>query len=311
LHEQHNRGTDGAGYILVPHWSPETPIVKRFLSPFHALTQLQKDIDMHCDMDGQASIAFHHRFPTSTANVEQCAHPIQSGKSFLIHNGIISNSWTLKAAHEKRGIIYATKHKDKFNDSESLAHEWTLALAKPKKKKKGNRYHIKAYGSFAFVRYDIERQAFMYGRNSGNPLQHVILDDGTLCFVSQSDYALAESKQWTSVEAGTLHILKVPSLEHEAHRFTHASPPPVVHTPYNHGGKGYSSYGGGKPYATDNWEDWEEWKDWETRTVTAQHNDATQSMFKPKETEIYIPAKYRVQSAHSEPHNGWLHIPKK
>lgn len=309
LHEQHRRGMDGAGYVLVLHSAPQSPIVKRFLSPFHALSQLSRDIDSIGRNERRVSLAFHHRLPTSTANVEQCNHPIQSGRSFLIHNGIISNSWTLKNEHERRGIVYATKHKDRFNDSEALAHEWTIALASPRKKRKGSRYHIKAYGSFAFVRYDIERKAFMYGRNSGNPLECAKLDDGTLCFVSQADHQLAPIGEWVSLDAGSLHVLRVPSLAHEVYKFSHAlpPPPPPVRTYKAKNHAPLPSYSG-KGFSFENWEDWDSCSD--AALMSSQRIDETTTMFKA-EADNYIPAKYRVQSKTKVKHNGWLFVPTK
>lgn len=117
-------------------------------------------------------IMFHHRNPTSTINVKRAAHPISTrdhyGKTqyILIHNGMISNSRSLKEEHEKLGIKYYAELQDKtFNDSEALA--WDVA-----EYLEGNQKSLEAYGMIAFICIKLngkKLEKLYFGRNS-NPL---------------------------------------------------------------------------------------------------------------------------------------------
>ena len=78
-----------------------------------------------------SEMLIHTRFPTSTDNVIESAHPfiVERGdrRFYFIHNGIINNSLELKAKHDLLGVGYEYKSLDvksgKFNDSEALAFE--------------------------------------------------------------------------------------------------------------------------------------------------------------------------------------------
>lgn len=96
-------------------------------------------------------VLFHHRYPTSTINVKNAAHPFTTKDYFgnvqyvLIHNGVIRNSHDLRDDHLLKGIEYGSTQKDgTFNDSEALL--WDVALTL-----EGDQKELKAYGSIAFI----------------------------------------------------------------------------------------------------------------------------------------------------------------
>lgn len=120
-------------------------------------------------------ILFHHRFPTSTDNVKNAAHPFSTKDFFgdreyiLIHNGVISNSHELANAHDKKGIVYESSQPDgRFNDSEALL--WDVALTI-----EGAQEEPRAIGTVAFImleksKSDPTKNKLHYYRNIGNPL---------------------------------------------------------------------------------------------------------------------------------------------
>lgn len=117
-------------------------------------------------------IMFHHRWPTSTINVKQAAHPFATKKYFgdnqyiLVHNGIITNAWELVDDHEQLGISYQSELQDgTFNDSESLL--WDVALYL-----EGKQTELKTTGQVAFVCIKLHKgklDKLFFGRNN-NPL---------------------------------------------------------------------------------------------------------------------------------------------
>lgn len=141
-------------------------------------------------------IVAHHRFPTSTLNVLECAHPILVKNDeldydyFVVHNGVIQNCDDLKKEHEKLGYEYNTlleteerveyRHRNggkyytsskksyEYNDSESLAIELARCFD-------GMTREIKTIGSVAFIAIQVSKETgkevkMFYGRNAGNPL---------------------------------------------------------------------------------------------------------------------------------------------
>lgn len=135
-------------------------------------------------------IMFHHRFPTSTINVKQAAHPFTTKKYFgdnqyiLIHNGHINNSYSLKSDHEKLGINYHSIVNEvtpsgynykKFNDSESLLWDFALTM-------EGKQEELKAYGGMAFICVKLHKnklEKLYFGRNT-NPIKMQIDDEGVI-----------------------------------------------------------------------------------------------------------------------------------
>lgn len=114
-------------------------------------------------------ILFHHRFPTSTINVAQAAHPMTTAKYFgdkqyiMVHNGVIKNADKLFVKHQELGIEYRTLLRDlTFNDSESLLWELALTL-------EGKQKDMAAIGNMAFVLLELDKHKLVkmhFGRNS-------------------------------------------------------------------------------------------------------------------------------------------------
>lgn len=125
-------------------------------------------------------LLFHHRLPTSTANVRKAAHPFATKKFFghnqyiLVHNGTITNYKELKPVHEKMGIHYQSVTKDgRFNDSESLLWDFALTM-------EGRQEKLAVKGGIAFICVKLVKgklDKLFFGRNT-NPLNMEITDDG-------------------------------------------------------------------------------------------------------------------------------------
>lgn len=190
-HAQKNRGSEGFGYIAFTDNTIRQ--YKRYQNEKDTLAALKRTDDTH--------VLFHHRYPTSTENVAETAHPIKVSHSeleydyYVTHNGVISNPDTLKAKHEKLGYKYSTaltiqyKTVDgtiynagtQFNDTEALAIELArnIELGTP----------IMACGSAAFIVLKVKKNskkvvALIYGTNGGNPLT-IDRSKGGLCIASE------------------------------------------------------------------------------------------------------------------------------
>lgn len=126
-------------------------------------------------------IMFHHRFPTSTANVKRAAHPISTKDYFgdtqyiMVHNGMIRNDDKLFEKHAELGIPYSTWLDDlSFNDSECLLWELALTL-------EGKQPKVETRGYLAFVMLKLVKGELttMYFGRDGAPL-HLFRDNGTI-----------------------------------------------------------------------------------------------------------------------------------
>jgi hypothetical protein len=87
----------------------------------------------------------------------------------VVHNGVVSNSYSLETEHKKLGIKYVSRQENgKFNDSEALAYDIALYL-------EGKQPNLKAQGSIAFIAVrrnkDGKPMQLFFGRNGGNPLK--------------------------------------------------------------------------------------------------------------------------------------------
>lgn len=164
--KQKSRGTDGFGFLAIN--DGKTTLKKEMFE--HQIMRDLKKIKA-------SEIIFHHRWPTSTPNTIETAHPIATKHDkykhnyHLVHNGIIFNDNELKVEHEALGIVYETKVSDKmFNDSECLLHDLALAIEGIKEIDK-----LKARGSIAFVLLQTskedEPEALYFGKNYGSPLK--------------------------------------------------------------------------------------------------------------------------------------------
>lgn len=178
---QKARGSNGFGYVSIKEGKLAEHILQE---KEHDIRKLVKDNFTH-------EMLFHHRLPTSTANLYEAAHPIEVDndslkyKYFVAHNGVISNSKELYDKHIKLGFQYTTELRKetriitrdrqihdsvevKFNDSESLAIELARYV-------EGISDSIDTRGSVAFVMFQISKEdaslvRVFFGRNDGNPL---------------------------------------------------------------------------------------------------------------------------------------------
>lgn len=218
---QKSRGVEGFGFVCADN----NRIVYKRAQYEHEIKKKLKHAK------GSADILFHHRYPTSTENILEAAHPIKvSNKEleydyYVVHNGVISNCDTLKDKHEELGYKYNTevekyiqvKNKQskryitgsEYNDSESLAIE----LARYNEGLSGE---IGARGSIAFIMLQVEKRTqkpiyLHYGRNSGNPLgwtkdgDHMVLASLGVQSIAQDMYfTYSYHTQTTTVKECTI-----------------------------------------------------------------------------------------------------------
>lgn len=177
---QKTRGSEGYGYVDV-----------RKNGGFGGYVRAtdEEQITEALEENTNPFVIFHHRFPTSTKNIVEAAHPIKVSHPslkhdyYVIHNGIIWNADDLKSEHSKLGFTYSTTIVTKyvttvktytlptsaFNDSEALAVELALKI-------EGKKEAITCRGSIAFIALQVDKgsnkaTAMYYGRNSGSPLK--------------------------------------------------------------------------------------------------------------------------------------------
>lgn len=200
------------------------------------------------------SLMFHHRFPTSTRNRKSACHPFSTQNHFdsnyvLIHNGHVSNSRSLRLAHEKLGIEYHSwdQTEGKFNDSEALL--WDVALYLEGKQDK-----LEAYGGIAFVCLEIPKDKrkptkLHFARNT-NPL-NLLIEEQTIMLSSEGDGASAKPNTLYSLNYKTLKLeekeLKVPTTD-----------PNYVAPPYTPPTYSYGNYGGRQTFPSTWQERWED-----------------------------------------------------
>jgi predicted glutamine amidotransferase len=165
--KQAHRGQQGFGFYL-----PQTNRLTHHPAEdrIQALLKRVKD----------SEVLFHHRFPTSTANVKNACHPFSTKDFFgnrqfvMVHNGWLTNDYDLEAAHDKLGIKYVSLQPDgKFNDSEALLYDLALVVT-------GQQEEPKARGAVAFVmieRLDDEPVKLHFGRNT-SPLNMQVTEGG-------------------------------------------------------------------------------------------------------------------------------------
>ena len=176
---QKTRGTDGYGYIGIKQ-SGRITDTHRFMFE-HAMSTKLLDTKL-------STVLFHHRYPTSTPNVPEAAHPIRVTHDelkydyYVVHNGVINNDEVLKEKHEKLGYKYTTQLSCQlrtrkgqvyddgilWNDSEAFAIELARNI-------EGITGQCEARGSIAYIVLQVDKQtqvaqALYYGTNGGNPL---------------------------------------------------------------------------------------------------------------------------------------------
>jgi predicted glutamine amidotransferase len=200
--EQESRGTEGFGFVAV---KDGTVIGYHRAETFKEIeAQLEK-------YESATEILFHHRYPTSTENIAEQAHPIfvsnpqLKSDYYVVHNGVLRDYTKKKTEHNALGFVYNTEaqvkeivsfangkeyevtHANSYNDSEVLAVEfarWNEGLTDT----------IDVTGSVALVAYEVDKEtqkvkALHFGRNSGNPL--VLWSDSV-----QHDYHLEDYENY-------------------------------------------------------------------------------------------------------------------
>lgn len=165
---QRSRGTEGFGFFL-----PEQDRLAHNTKEQRILKLLQ-------DQRYQATeVMFHHRFPTSTDNVQNSCHPFSTRANkhvfdhnyVLVHNGVVTNASTLKIKHEALGISYVSEgHDGRFNDSEALLYDVALYL-------EGKQDKLEAAGSIAFICKREDGKTY-FARNYGSPLVYELTSRG-------------------------------------------------------------------------------------------------------------------------------------
>lgn len=178
---QKARGSEGFGFVSMQD-GKIVDIVRR---------QNESEIKLDLMSEVSDTILFHHRYPTSTINLPELAHPIHvknvllKNEYYVVHNGVITNDDELKTKHEKMGFVYTTnvseyttysvngnvynsdESVESFNDSESLAIELALYF-------EGIVTEIGTKGNVAFIALEVDKKGNVlnthYGRNEGNPL---------------------------------------------------------------------------------------------------------------------------------------------
>ena len=130
--ENHGRLVSSIAPESLEHWlSREFPLVH--------LLSTGRSIEVYKDMGHPAEIARRYRFgglaashcvghtrmATESAVSPAHAHPFTAGEDFcLVHNGSLSNPWSLRRRLEKRGIVFETD-----NDTEAACRflEWRMS----------------------------------------------------------------------------------------------------------------------------------------------------------------------------------------
>lgn len=122
----------------------------------------------------QSEILFHHRFPTSTANVRNACHPFSTKDRYKhnyvgVHNGVLWNDDIVAKQQMAEGVSYVSKQSTgSFNDSEVLIYDLADVI-------EGRKDKLSVEGSIAFIVVQLDkkgnRKALYFGRNTGNPLK--------------------------------------------------------------------------------------------------------------------------------------------
>lgn len=164
-------------------------------------------------------LMFHHRNPTSTINVRRAAHPFSTGNYFgdtryvMVHNGHVSNSYSLKKQHDALGINYTSVlDNGTFNDSEALMWDLSLTL-------EGKQDKLKAYGGIAFVAVKLvkgEVTHIYFGKNYRSPLNLYREAEGILLSSEGAGDEIKDNTLYTynyKLNRLTNRYLKVPAFD--------------------------------------------------------------------------------------------------
>lgn len=240
--KQRERGFEGFGYITISD-TGTVEAHKRFQHEEEMLEAIKKETSKH--------ILFHHRYPTSTVNVKETAHPIPVAHEelkysyYVIHNGVISNHAGLKAKHEALGYKYSTELETiyrtasgaeyaldgEYNDSESLAIELCRTI-------EGLQSEVCAEGSASYMVLQVKGKkaiAIYYGTNGGNPL--TVSNGGGICIASEGG---------KRITANICYRISIPNGDTKTMPVPFANPYPVKkigYSEYEHYPNGYDTAG--------------------------------------------------------------------
>jgi hypothetical protein len=240
--KQKHRGEDGYGFVAIGKRG-KVESVQRF--------QFEHEAQKALESITAPQVLLHHRYPTSTPNLAEMAHPIDVSHAELqfdylvVHNGIITNADDLKDKHEKLGYKYTTLLKQSyktvggavytvapaFNDSEAFAIELARTID-------GLQGVAGAEGPIAYIAVQVEKKtdkamAVYYGTNGKNPL----------CITEHTDFIALASEGGKGIEGHICYRLDV-----ETHAITEApeiklvghDAPIVKRYPYPYQDSGYS-----------------------------------------------------------------------
>lgn len=241
---QRGRGSDGFGFYI-----PQHDRLTHNAREGRILSLLRRD--------KSEEVLFHHRFPTSTANVRNACHPFSTKDVFdnnyiVVHNGVLYNEDELKKEHDKLGIKYVSEQESgRFNDSEALTYDIARYL-------EGHKKGISAEGSIAFIALKRDKSGkaskLFFGRNSGNPL---------VMKKTKHSITLSSEGKGKSIDANYLYCFDYDTLE-VTKRY--------LYIPLGWSGSYTSSYSTmGKGLSTSYYED----DEFEMMTNTDTHNNAT------------------------------------
>lgn len=197
---QRHRGTNGFGFFL-----PASNRLTHNVKEGRILSLLKHRED-------ESEVLFHHRFPTSTANVRNACHPFSTKDVFennyvVVHNGVLRNESELKKKHDTQGIGYVSlQDNGRYNDSEALAYDVAQYL-------EGFKDTIDATGSIAFIAIKRDKAGkpvtLFFARNSSSPLK-MKRTRFSLTLSSEGEGELVDTNTLYSMSYDTLEITKRP-----------------------------------------------------------------------------------------------------
>lgn len=202
---QRQRGTEGFGYYI--------PATDRLTHNPQERRLLDNLLSHKAD-----EVLFHHRFPTSTPNVQNACHPFSTNANkelfkhnyVLVHNGYLSNDYDLQDEHERLGIKYVSDQPNgQFNDSEALLYDVALYL-------EGKQDKLQAKGAIAFVVIERDETGtpvkLHWGRNAASPLMLSYKPGKVLSLASEGKGIPVPTQQLHTFDYAT-GIFSVKSLE--------------------------------------------------------------------------------------------------
>jgi predicted glutamine amidotransferase len=241
--KQKARGSDGYGYVALNK--------EHGLAEYHRSME-ESEVREAITKQTAAHILFHHRYPTSTNNLPEAAHPIEVRHKelehtyYVVHNGVIRNPDELKEEHEALGYEYSTVISteyvakngqryygaEEYNDSEALAIELARTI-------EGLQPKVRAEGTIATMVLQMDKAgtqalALYFGTNGGNPLT-VTEDETALVIASEGGKAIPGNIMYrTDFVTHETETVNVPLVSYE--------PPKLVnyaqYSGYNYGKQG-------------------------------------------------------------------------